>query len=263
MNNHRSVATRGRTFSFVAGAFAAGLAVSLIAFHWLMPAGPVFEEPVASEPLLQDAVASLEVPAPAKRPVIVDNSVHSKQLPPNPFARTAAGLPRATPQPVRQPYIAPVASTYSYGDYGEAAPVDPKLTLAWAKRIKAWCAQWTERDRPRCASLSLAMERILAENEGAQDIWSQDMEEQLSTLLETIGSRDFSYREVNCTSAGCVVYWQTENYARPGAAGNVLVDALVKRGWLSRDESPGQRRVAGFNPTNSIAWEALVLERTE
>jgi hypothetical protein len=179
---------------------------------------------------------------------------------PNPFQRLARG---AAPDPrLSSPAMAPApTATYvTHQPTGYASVV----TREWVKRLRSSCIRYGERERAQCERIADRVGRMLAETEDVDEQWVSAMQDELQRLFgSSRRAKDFSHHEVTCNANGCILYWHSSDYADWQGAGNVLLKDLFERSSFADFDLQNVERLGAFDPTTSIPWEVLVLERRQ
>lgn len=178
----------------------------------------------------------------------------------NPFQRVPRG---ATPDP-RRTWRATVPSTATYVAHQVPFEQAPVVTHEWVRRLRKSCAQYAEQERAACEKIAARIERILARTTDVDEQWVSGMEEELQRLFSSsTRAKDFSLTEVTCNTDGCILYWHSSDYADWQGAGNVLLKDLFERSSFADFDLQNVERLGAFDPTTSIPWEVLVLERRQ
>jgi hypothetical protein len=236
-------------------AFAAGASLTAAISWW----APEEESPreFESTPLIIEQQAPVIHVGPVTRAPVKDSRVTGALIP-NPFQRVTRA---ATPDP-RVSQRAWQASMAAYVSYDASPTYAPVVTREWVRKLRNSCARQEQREKAECERVADLIERMLADTKGLDAAWVSTIEDQLQRLFgASTRAKDFSLHEVTCNANGCILYWHSSDYADWQGAGNVLLRDLLEDSGFAEFDLRRVERLGEFDPTTSIPWEMLVLER--
>jgi hypothetical protein len=260
MNTNEASSYRRTTALIVIAAFAAGAGFAVATSSW-RTSSELAPARVTDAPAIIDQASTVTHAAPAvsTAPAVPERDSRAAGTPmPNPFQRVER---RVTPD-TRGKEQALATTSAVYTSYQASPEYAPTVTRDWVRRFRSSCARYVDSEKVECERIAERIERILEQTKGVDERWVSAMQEELQLLFSaSIRAKDFSLREVTCNANGCILYWHSSDYADWQAAGDVLVKDLLESSSFAEFDRRDYKRLGDFDPTTSIPWEMLVLDR--
>lgn len=259
MNTNQASSSR-RTAALVIAAFATGAGVAVATSSWRTSPEPARARATGAPGVIEQVSTVTHVaPTASTPPAVRERDWRPVGTPmPNPFQRMERGAKPDTRG--REPALPTTAAAYT--SYQAAPEYAPTVTRDWVRRFRNSCARYAEHEKAECERIADRIERILEQTKGVYEPWVSAMQEELQRLFSaSTRAKDFSVREVTCNANGCILYWHSSDYADWQGAGDVLVKDLLESSSFAEFDKRDYERLGAFDPTTSIPWEMLVLDR--